>query len=296
METKESLDDLVLEWRTAPKLTQRQRAELEHKIYMLLERPSRKEAKTDAATLVSKHLKVPVHELDARRRLLIAGEEALDLWVPLDAGALTHNNAVDILRRARRGPTKDVAANVRAYLAFLEEHAAKPGNVRYQGGKRVIMRMPDELPVAKAKPAVPLPRSFFKDVRDVATAHVKAHVADLPEGVQETVLRAFSSQLQVLLEDTQGAIQRHRKAERVVAETMPQRPITDIKDACTSLGVNFRVQKGVVHFDRGEAAKKFRSLAAQFHPDHVGNDPDMAKQYQAINEAWTTLKEYEHGT
>ena len=53
METKESLDDLVLEWRTAPKLTQRQRAELEHKIYMLLERPSRKEAKTDAATLVS---------------------------------------------------------------------------------------------------------------------------------------------------------------------------------------------------------------------------------------------------
>jgi hypothetical protein len=263
-------NELIAEWLEAK--TEKRRAELEAKIVVHV---TGRDRTVDLAHLLG----VSQYVLQCRVRLLGVGNDADPLWDLIDRGVILHGTAVTALRHAESMGGSRSAAVMKVAAAVLKAY----DDTRYTRsihGKKYVVRLPPIVDIAT--------RPFNQQLRTMCMEYVDSRLGELPEIDRQSVRDEFLYGLRMLLDEVDNNIRRRQRAKKTSSEVKDIVAQNQIRDACDVLGVTY----GPV-IDMKAANKRFRKLAAQFHPDRVGDNPDMVKQYQALTEAWEILREFE---
>ncbi len=275
---RRTLDEVEQQLKSST-LTQKERAVLEQQLWEGVKVPG-----TDRGASLRDLLGVGQNALDARFQLLRLGDAADPLWQRVEKD-MTLETALHLLRSA-----KSSGATLEEVISAYDEAAKKPGAVRSIGeGKTVVVGFkfvrPSEPTTKKGA------RAFNSSVRALVTAYLNSELEDQPEAVRESLADDLFFGLRVLLDDLNAAVAKKRKESKDEKEVLQHPTLRQVKEACNVLGVPVN-RTG--QFDMAEAKRKYRKMAATFHPDRNTN-PDVVKQYHAVNEAWNLLKEYGHG-
>jgi hypothetical protein len=288
METKRTLEEVIEEYKTNPKMTEKQKATLEAEMWGLRGPDSRGQDRRD---WVSRLLGLPTFEVDKRARIMGAGEAGDPLWEGLE-GDLSYHAANVLLVEARelahqhRIPLKQAVKE--AYERYQGQPVTKYLNnnkvVRGRGaGKKIVRDLSEEeVPHVDVK-AVVEEKNFWSSIRKQFSDYAEKRLAGF-DGIEKAdIKRSFENELRTVIESLRVKI--HLRASRRKTRIS----FSEVAAACETL-VMEAPKRGALP-DMELAKRRKRALAREYHSDHSGTSATN-ENLQEVLEAYALLESY----
>ena len=285
--------------------TQREMATVESEVWMEHRRDARDRAEDpgNPAPAIARFLNVPLYVVDARRRLLLAGDLADPLWGLLE-GDLTLATAVRLLRCAqtRRVPPETLSQSLRRAIAEyyalpLQRHlgngkVSRHGPQRPRGTGRTSGRTAREHP----KRVAPDPKpsgdgDFWKNLRSMCSEYARSRLPDHSDEQVDADLRILEADLKVVFEQFTDRV-RNKLRDTPLTVVVARRQLTE---ACRVLLLDppkDRQKPPPAFFEK--AKRQFKVLAREYHPDTSTGGEATRPQFESVMNAWNVLQQFQH--
>lgn len=270
----ESLDDLLLHYiEVHGSLSSYELAKLERKIWEAKKASCEGHAPVYRNWMVEQFGGYSSH-YEKRQKILNLGDWSSLVWAEVDSGRLSLGKASDLIDQAK---AMSLEKDIPKAKAFTDLVAANAPNAR---------KKPTKLKVSSA-------REFGFSVRRLAEAYVNRKLGGVEESIRQELTTDFMAQVKVLCSELSVTVRKYKDEAEAEAGKAKERTWREYKDACAVLGLLAHRTPLPVE----EVKKRFRRLASRFHPDKNDNgDAElMLKQYQAVCEAYETIKDYMRG-
>jgi hypothetical protein len=231
-----------------------------------------------------------------RSNLLSAGEWVDSLWLKVHDGKMPIRVAYKLALRAKKLAKDNGLEQDVALTNVLESYYADTYEARSPKGGTTRRKMPrpredqplDYIDPDTWDPDVENSRKFRSLLNTLTTAFVDHRLEELDESVKRDLVRDFEFEVRVTYEDLLRKISGFRKELGMTG--MDTITFSTAKQACEVLGVE--PPKKSEQVDAITARRAHRKLASQFHPDRNGGSEKLVAQYQAVNEAWEVIQQY----
>lgn len=280
----------------ADSLTERQKAEIEQKIWALV---------ADRSIVRRDYLKdllgAGPHDTDLRSTLIRVGTAADLLWLRVLNKEMPLKTASMKLREAKETSRTTKLTLVEAVRRVVDEYdqlplvRRMPGGVQLRIGTQsdvVQRRMEKQVFDKKPKPAAEEgDRAFWKWFRDSIYPFVSTKLKRVEPILAEKLYREFEVEFKTMLDDLQSRISRtlheHKRGANILFK---QATRESVRAACLVLSID------PPSFGRAADLKKAtiqkRKLVKLYHPDLHGGDTGFRAKYQEVLEAYDTLDDY----
>lgn len=230
-------------------------------------------------------------QFDDRCHLISLGDWVDPLWDEIDKNHMPLTTAIRLARSAKRRALERRVSNKTALQEVLGEYLK--GFLReLPDGKWVRVPKPKAKVVREGSDKNRHPITDAKQLRATIDAimaeYLDRQLKDVDESVKLDLLKDFTFGLRALYEDLSQAVQKQRRLMRD-GSFLQAVSWNRFRNACEVLGVHVTKTKQP---DLEDLRKRYRKLAAQFHPDRNNGAENMVKQYHAVNEAWECVKDY----
>jgi len=277
--------------------TQRERAEMEGRMFELASKDDRKGG---CAKWVARTLSVSLRPAEARNSLRQAGPAAEALWARVDGTErMLLESASGALSRARLRAVAENVALVEAVARELAEydtwnlHSTKNGTFRKPTqrargfGKRSTHEQRKRI---KSRPSGSA-RDLWSAVRAALKRVVDAELAELADSHAREVLRgqmeAELSGAVDLLHTRVRTAKKHSQLDGVPSILNVDVERRKLRDACLVLSVDPPAPgKFIIHAVYAVAKRNYKRLVREYHPDHGGN----VERYHAVVEAMQAIE------
>ena len=283
--------------------TQREMATVESEVWMEHRRDARDRAEDpgNPAPAIARFLNVPLYVVDARRRLLLAGDLADPLWGLLE-GDLTLATAVRLLRCAqtRRVPPERLSQSLRRaiaeYYALPEQRRLDNGKVSRRGpqrprGQAKKDRPQPDKPREVKKPEEPAGGDFWKHLRSMCSEYARSRLPDHSDEQVDADLRILEADLKVVFEQFTDRV-RNKLRDTPLTVVVARRQLTE---ACRVLLLDppkDRQKPPPAFFEK--AKRQFKVLAREYHPDTSTGGEATRPQFESVMNAWNVLQQFQH--
>lgn len=279
----DSLEELTQLY--ALQMTERERAEIEAQIWGLIPKADRPKSGIDE--YIASKFGGSRYAISGRHFLYRAGRHADALWKRIESG-MPLNSAVTILRRSRETARLKNLTIDDALTAELEKYDTTGYEVRSPDGKVIRRTKPSRLPTPEdsSGPHSAEGREFWNAIRRMFGDYLNTRLASCDPMELDSIRRTVESDLNVLLADMQKMISRASRGAMPVAIVARQ----VVVQACHTLGMD---PPGVGKPVDMQKAKQQRKLyLRQYHPDVHGGSEATRPLYEATNEAFRIIEQY----
>lgn len=250
-----------------------ERAHFEDSIWGSLTPTEKKKAnkpRHGRVTWLSALLGISQHGLSQRRTLLLAGVAADPLWHRIHNDKMATTTATRLLRNA-----KHRARQIRCtHTVALEEVLKEYDNL--------------ECGSARLRKKKPVRKTLWSTVRVAAEEYAKSKLSSIDPVAANQLMNDFKRDLRALTEEWQARITHYKQQER--RRDVAEISRSDVIHACSTLAMDPPPPGHLV--DLKLARKKQRQLGRLYHPDSHGGDESMRPKFEAVNDAYQLLVDY----
>lgn len=230
-----------------------------------------------------------------RSNLLAAGEWVSPLWDMVHESKIPLRPAYKLSLKAKKiSQSKSIELSdalnevIADYYCEDTYEAKGPKGIPVRRRRPQIKEVPIEVVDPKEwDPDVDDSKKFRALLHTLTKTFVDNRLSVLEDSVRKDLIRDFEFEIRVIYEDLLKKINTHR---RDLGMSLDIITFGTARQACEVLGVV--VPKKGWRVDAIAARRAHRKLAAQYHPDRNGGSDRLVAQYQAVNEAWEVIQNY----
>lgn len=234
----------------------------------------------------------------SRGRLLNGGDTADELWRRVREEKMTVRTALGLLLETRKSFSNGKGACLLDTLALvLKEYDERPhirtlpdGRIVRQGNSQNTPSRKRALKKNRAGGSeIPEnPKELYKAIRGLVAAHVARQLEDVDEYTAEEIYEAFQIDLKLTIESLQQRIRSQKVNQQKLATLSKGTLRRHLRDAFDELALE--APRPNDEIDLMKVRKRYRKLAAVYHPDKHPNDPEikdsMNRKFHAVTEAY----------
>lgn len=280
----EDLRDLLEQYREKmANLSEKEKALMERRIWTIAKLG---QTSSRCCYFFMEHLGGTTAMYELRQRMISFGDWFDPLWIRIDSD-MTPPTAVKLAQKARKIAATECMSNASALQRVLAE---------YDSDDMLPTILPNGKIVRKKRAKTKPPTEVTDDVKKF-WALLETHASEFLDkcldqtepSIKQELRHDFIYQMRAVYDDWRKSINRERKNAKEMAKIRVGRD--RIGFACERLGISVpKTGKPVADLD--EAKKRYRVLAARYHPD-LNKDPNIVKQFHAVNEAWDIVRAYQ---
>lgn len=290
MEPKKNLEEVIEEYKTNPKMTEREKAFLEAAAWSL----RGPDVKLDRREWVAMTLGIGTGEVEKRARINSVGEAADALWEAIEID-LSYNAATELLVTARqlahrnRLPMKEAIQTALAQYQDqpITKYLANNKVVRGKGAsssRKVVVDFSERPTPPIDVKAVVEEKNFWGSIRKQFAAYAEKRLVGF-EGIEKAdIKRNFENELRTVIESLRVKI--HLRTSRRKTRIS----WSEMVSACVTLAMDPPEKRGELP-DLQQAKSRKRALGKEYHPDLSGTHATAGSMNEVL-EAYETIESY----
>lgn len=280
-----TVEELLRQYSESPPKTEKEKALLERRIWTLVDDRVNRHCYWFRERIGGK-----TTEYEMRQRMIGFGDWADPLWDRVEAD-MTMGTAMHLAQAAK----KSAASEGISCKEALEREIAKYDsleNARKVNGKVVKRKRPFVIPPTEVTDDS---KEFWALMESQVREFLDKRLPDVEQSVKQETMQNFVYQVRAVFDDLRRSM--HVEARNAKAAAKVRIGRDRIGAACDRLGIS-PPRAGKPMADLDQARKRYRVLASRYHPDRNAEpggiaDPDIIKQYHAVNEAWKIIQAYQ---